>query len=204
MSIRSARKTRSSIFIPMFPRTIVASVFICVRAALRVGRFIGKPRKKRILSWSPARPTKKFALYAQTLQRYGVDLMWLLVLLLFVDILLLCVQTLVLCSQCPRSFCSNCLVAVLSKNRYAEIMANSQADWTCMCCHFSLNRNPPLSRNAWKLVQFNRAAVAQAKRAINIPISTKPAISASPISRVEPATSKDESSNVILCSSILS
>lgn len=33
------------------------------------------------------------------------------------------------------------------------------SDWTCMCCHFSLSPNPPLSRDAWKPVEFSRSSL---------------------------------------------
>ena len=90
----------------------------------------------------------------------------------------------ILCSQCPRSYCNNCLTEVLSKNRFDDIMANS-SDWTCMCCHFSLSHNPPLSRDAWKPVAFSRSSLsslmkiaASPRAGSNSGVSTPPPTSA--------------------------
>ncbi len=74
----------------------------------------------------------------------------------------------------------------MSKNLYLEIVNNSQADWTCMCCAHSMHHNPPLSRDAWKQVQFSKAALSQNKKS-SLASSSKTSPPPSPSPSPQPA-----------------
>ena len=60
---------------------------------------------------------------------------------------------LVLCSKCPRSYCHPCLEKIVNRERYNEIVTDSDADWLCLSCFANQDSVPEMSKNMWRVVR---------------------------------------------------
>lgn len=67
-------------------------------------------------------------------------------------------ETLVLCSNCPRSFCPNCLSKILDEKEMADTRRGDEVDWFCMCCVHCLDPMPPLAMDCWRIARVSSSS----------------------------------------------